>query len=115
MTSGTRALATARMGTAGLALPEVLVCAEDVAEGKPAPDPYLLGAERLGADPAECLVVEDAPAGVTAGRAAGMTVWAVLSTHPAAELQAADAVFPSLVELHRELDRRSLDPRSPRA
>ena len=115
VTSGTRALATARMGAAGLSVPDVLVCAEDVELGKPAPDPYLLGAERLGAKPAGCLVVEDAPAGVTAGQAAGMTVWAVLSTHSAQELEAADARFASLVELHRELDRRSLDARSLRA
>ena len=55
--------------------------ADQVARGKPAPDPYLLAAERLGVDPADCLVLEDAPAGVAAGRAAGMTVWAVTTTH----------------------------------
>ena len=66
---------------AGLRCPDVLVTSDQVARGKPAPDPYLLAAERLGVDPAACLVVEDAPAGIAAGRAAGMTVWAVATTH----------------------------------
>ena len=74
-------LARARLAAAGLAAPAVLVTADQVARGKPAPDPYLLAAERLGVDPADCLVLEDAPAGVAAGRAAGMTVWAVATTH----------------------------------
>ena len=69
------------------------------ARGKPAPDAYLLAAERLGADPAECVVLEDAPAGVAAGRAAGMTVWAVTTTHDPAELRAADRVAGGLTEL----------------
>ena len=56
---------------AGLPVPDVLVTADQVARGKPAPDPYLLAAERLGVDPADCLVLEDAPGGVAAGRAAG--------------------------------------------
>ena len=61
----------------------MLVTSDQVADGKPAPDSYLLAAERLGLDPADCLVLEDAPAGVAAGRAAGATVWAVTTTHPA--------------------------------
>ncbi len=60
----------------------MLVTSDQVAAGKPAPDSYLLAAERLGLDPADCLVLEDAPAGVAAGRAAGATVWAVTTTHP---------------------------------
>ena len=67
----------------------MLVTSDQVARGKPAPDPYLLAAERLGVDPAACLVLEDAPSGVAAGRAAGMTVWAVTTTHAAEELGAA--------------------------
>jgi len=98
VTSCVRPLAHARLAAAGLALPGVLVCADDVEHGKPAPDAYALGAERLGVDPAACLVLEDAPAGVAAGRAAGMTVWAVTSTHPAAELGAAQRVAAGLPE-----------------
>ncbi len=74
-------LAHARLGAAGLPVPEVLVTADQTARGKPAPAPYLLAAERLGVDPGDCLVLEDAPAGIAAGRAAGMTVWAVTTTH----------------------------------
>jgi mannitol-1-/sugar-/sorbitol-6-phosphatase len=69
-----------------------------VARGKPAPDPYLLGAERLGVDPADCIVLEDAPAGIAAGRAAGMTVWAVATTHAPEQLSAADRVAAALPE-----------------
>jgi mannitol-1-/sugar-/sorbitol-6-phosphatase len=85
-------LALARIRAAGLRVPDVLVTGDQTARGKPAPDPFLLAAERLGAAPAECLVLEDAPAGVAAGRAAGMTVWAVTTTHAVAELGGADRV-----------------------
>ena len=81
-----RPLARARLAAAGLGVPAVLVTADKVANGKPAPDAYLLAAERLGVDPAACLVLEDAPRGVAAGRAAGMTVWAVATTHARADL-----------------------------
>ncbi|WP_326647653.1 MULTISPECIES: HAD-IA family hydrolase [unclassified Streptomyces] len=61
----------------GLPVPDVLVDAAAVEEGKPSPVPYLLAAKCLGAAPEECLVVEDAPSGVTSGLRAGMTVWGV--------------------------------------
>ena len=105
VTSGTYAIATARLRAAGLTPPPVLVTAGDVARGKPAPDPYLAGAERLGVEPGRCVVVEDAPAGVSAGKAAGMTVLAVLTTHGAERLQEADARFASLDALRAELPR----------
>ena len=95
-TSCVAPLARARLAAAGLGVPAVLVTADQVANGKPAPDSYLLAAERLGVDPAACLVLEDAPSGVAAGRAAGMTVWAVATTHAPADLTAADAVLPGL-------------------
>ncbi|MFJ7204448.1 HAD family hydrolase [Streptomyces sp. NPDC098789] len=66
-----------RFERTGLPVPEVLVDAAAVAEGKPSPVPYLRAAELLGADPRDCLVIEDAPTGVRAGLAAGMTVWGV--------------------------------------
>jgi sugar-phosphatase len=72
VTSGARAVAQARLASTGLPRPEVLVTADDVERGKPAPDCYLLAAVRLGVRPAGCVVFEDAPAGVRAGLAAGM-------------------------------------------
>jgi mannitol-1-/sugar-/sorbitol-6-phosphatase len=98
-TSCTMPLAVARLRAAGLPLPEVLVTADQVERGKPAPDPYLLAAERLRVDPRGCLVLEDAPSGVAAGVAAGMTVWAVTTTHEAAELGGAARVEAGLPQL----------------
>jgi sugar-phosphatase len=72
VTSGSRAIATARMASAGLADADVLVTGEDVEHGKPFPDPYLLAAQRLGVSPQRCAVFEDAPAGIAAARAAGV-------------------------------------------
>ncbi|MFK4599355.1 HAD family hydrolase [Streptomyces pristinaespiralis] len=66
-----------RFARTGLPVPEVLVDAAAVEEGKPSPVPYLRAAARLGAEPADCLVVEDAPSGVRSGLSAGMTVWGV--------------------------------------
>ena len=79
VTSGTRAVAVARLRAAGIPIPDVLVTAEQVEDGKPDPAGYLRAAELLGVDPADALVLEDAPAGVEAGLAAGMTVIAVLT------------------------------------
>ena len=86
VTSGSRALALARLRAAGLPVPAVLVTAEEVDDGKPHPAGYLRAAELLGVDPAHSVVLEDAPAGVEAGRAAGMTVIAVLTTNEASAL-----------------------------
>jgi mannitol-1-/sugar-/sorbitol-6-phosphatase len=91
-------LARARLAAAGLPVPGVLVTSDQVARGKPAPDPYLLAAERLGVDPTACLVFEDAPAGIASARAAGMTVWAVTTTHDAADLGEAQRVAAGLPE-----------------
>ncbi|WP_329450334.1 HAD-IA family hydrolase [Streptomyces sp. NBC_01724] len=66
-----------RFARTGLPVPEVIVDAAAVAEGKPSPVPYLLAAELLGAGPQDCLVIEDAPSGVRSGLCAGMTVWGV--------------------------------------
>ncbi|MGQ0642991.1 MAG: HAD-IA family hydrolase [Gemmatimonadaceae bacterium] len=96
VTSGGRALAANRLHAVGLALPSVLVVAEDVAHGKPAPDGYLIGASRLGIAPSLCLVIEDAPPGIAAAKAAGATVLAVATTFPAADLTAADMTVASL-------------------
>ena len=87
VTSASRAVARARMGSAGLPLPQILISAEDVALGKPDPQGYLKAARSLGVAPSDCLVVEDAPAGIEAGQAAGIRVVAVSTTHPATKLR----------------------------
>ncbi|MGN6390905.1 MAG: HAD-IA family hydrolase [Gemmatimonadales bacterium] len=98
-TSGPRALATDRLRQVGLPTPAVFVCAEDVACGKPSPEAYALAASRLGVPAAECLVFEDAPAGIDAARAAGMAVVGLTTTHPADQLPA-DARVPTLAAVH---------------
>jgi sugar-phosphatase len=99
VTSGTRPLALARLGAVGIEPPAVVVFAGDVARGKPDPEGYLTAARRLGVDPAEALVVEDAPPGLEAARAAGMASVALPSTHAREELERADIVLGSLEEL----------------
>ncbi|MFF5130164.1 HAD-IA family hydrolase [Streptomyces syringium] len=74
VTSADRALATARMGAAGLPMPEVRVTAESVGASKPDPEGFLKGAAALGFAPEDCIVFEDSEAGITAGKAAGMRV-----------------------------------------
>jgi len=87
VTSATRRLAEARLDEAGIR-PKTLIAADDITRGKPDPEPFLLAARRLGVDPARCVVFEDAPAGLQAGRSAGMTTVALTTTHQAAELHA---------------------------
>nr|WP_275588444.1 HAD-IA family hydrolase [Microlunatus panaciterrae] len=94
-TSCTRPLAEARIAAARLRPPAVLVTVDDVRRGKPAPDPFLEAARRLGAHPTRCLVVEDAPMGLAAARAAGCATLAV-STTTAPDLLEADAVVVDL-------------------
>ncbi|GAB3066070.1 HAD family hydrolase [Intrasporangium mesophilum] len=96
VTSGPRRLMHARLGAAGLPVPAVLVSAEDVSQGKPDPEGYRRAAATLGVDVCRCLVVEDAPAGIEAGRASGARVLAVATSHPADALDRADAVIPDL-------------------
>ena len=76
---------------------------------KPDAEPFLLGAQLLGAAPGDCVVVEDAPAGVAAGIAAGMTVIAVLTTHARAELEGAAAYLTNLTEFPQALAELSRD------
>jgi sugar-phosphatase len=81
VTSAPRLLAEARIAAAGLPIPDVLVAAEDVERGKPAPDPFLLGARKLGVAPADCLVFEDTLAGLQSAKSAGMASIVVTTTH----------------------------------
>jgi len=81
VTSAPRELALARIGAVGIPLPTVLVTAEDVTRGKPAPDCFLLAARRLEVEVRDCLVFEDAPAGIAAGEAAGASLVVISATH----------------------------------
>ena len=107
-TSGTRRIATARLAAIGIAPPRVLVTADDIRRGKPDPEPYLRAAARLGKDPGRCLVIEDAPAGIAAARAAGCGVVAVLGTAEPPELQGADLVVDGLDRLKVALTENGL-------
>jgi len=91
VTSCTRALAEVRLRAAGLPIPPTMVTASDVTRGKPDPEPYLKGAASLALRAAECLVLEDVPAGIHAGKAAGARVVACTTTCSAEELRQAGA------------------------
>ncbi|HEY3767832.1 MAG TPA: HAD-IA family hydrolase [Candidatus Angelobacter sp.] len=102
VTSATRPLAVARLGYAGLPVPARIITADDVIHGKPSPEPYLKGAALLGFAPGDCLVFEDAPAGIAAARAAGCQVIALHTTHPISALQAANAIIASFGSVKAE-------------
>jgi mannitol-1-/sugar-/sorbitol-6-phosphatase len=99
VTSCSRALAVERLNAATVPVPALMVTADDVVNGKPAPDGYRLAARRLGVDPSACLVFEDAPAGIAAGRAAGCQVIGLTTTHVADSLQDANFVVPDLTHV----------------
>lgn len=86
VTSAMQMLARARLAYAGLPIPRVLVCADDVLRGKPDPEPYLLAARLLGHSPHRCVVIEDSTAGVASARAAGMQVLGITTTMSREEL-----------------------------
>jgi sugar-phosphatase len=99
VTSGTRGLAMSRIRGAGLPVPKILVGADDVSKGKPDPEPYLKGAKLLGMNPKDCLVIEDAPLGITAARAGGMKAIGLTTTFPKSELREADAIVGKLTQI----------------
>ncbi|WP_030987183.1 HAD-IA family hydrolase [Streptomyces sp. NRRL S-1813] len=107
VTSATARLAEARLDAAGIRT-KTLIAADDISRGKPDPEPFLLAAERLGVDPARCVVFEDAPAGLAAGRAAGMLTVALTTTHRAEELSA-DVVVSTLAEVSAQAADGSLE------
>ena len=106
VTSGTRALATVRLKTAGLPVPPKMVPADEVTRGKPDPEPYLKGANLLGLPAGECLVFEDAKSGLRAAKYAGMVAIGIPGTYTADELSEADALVHSLrdVSFHADGD-----------
>ncbi|NLU15946.1 sugar phosphatase [Serratia liquefaciens] len=99
VTSGSIPVATARRNAGGLPQPEVFITAEQVKKGKPQPDAYLLGAERLGLAPQDCVVVEDAAAGILSGLAAGCQVIAVNAPADAPKLDQVDLLLSSLEQI----------------
>ncbi len=99
VTSATERLARMRLAEAGFDVPERLVTAETVREGKPNPAPFLAGAALLGFAPSECVVFEDSESGVTAGHRAGCTVVATTFSHPVESLGAADYLLTDLTGL----------------
>jgi len=105
VTSCGRDLARLRLRAAGVPEPDVLVVAEEVKRGKPAPDGYRLGADRLGFAPRDCIVFEDAPAGVAAGKAAGAVVIGLTTNYAAEDLREADATIGDLRSIQVRPDR----------
>ena len=103
VTSGVRSVATLRIRHTHLPMPRVLVCADEISRGKPDPEGYLTAAQRLGKLAAECVVIEDTPAGLEAARAAGMQSIGIAGTYPAPALTMADLVVSSLSALPGEL------------
>jgi sugar-phosphatase len=103
VTSGPRYLQSGRLKSCGLPVPKVFITADDVVHGKPHPEPYLKGAAALGFLPGECVVIEDAPAGIAAARAAGIRVIALASTYAPEKLTEADAVVRRLTDLKLEV------------
>jgi len=99
VTSGSRLLAQNRLRYCGLPVPDVLVTSDDVTNGKPHPEPYLKGAQGLGFAPADCVVIEDAPAGIESARAGGMKVVGMASTYGPEKLAQADTVVQRLARV----------------
>jgi len=105
VTSGSPKVALFRMRHCGVPTPRVFITAHDVTSGKPAPDGYLAAARALQLAPSDCLVIEDTPAGIAAGKAAGATVLAVEGTTDAASLHQADRIARRLSEIQvRRID-----------
>jgi mannitol-1-/sugar-/sorbitol-6-phosphatase len=99
VTSGSRALATARLQSRGLPVPPIMVTADDVVNGKPHSEPYTTAAQVLGLSAGACIVVEDSPAGLAAAAAAGMRSIGVASTHAGAELVQATVIAGALRDI----------------
>ncbi len=99
VTSCSDALVRARLTAAGLPIPRVLIAAERIANGKPAPDGYLAGARALGFAPTDCVVFEDAPPGIASALAAGARVVGLATTYPAEQLTGATRIVRDLSEV----------------
>ena len=114
VTSATLELATRRLKAAGIHLPANIVTAEDVKRGKPAPDCFLLAADRLGVKASDCLIFEDAPAGIAAAEAAGADVMVITATHghPIETQHATTASYVDIAIVTDERDRLNVERRT---
>jgi mannitol-1-/sugar-/sorbitol-6-phosphatase len=99
VTSCGRQLAELRLSSVGLPIPDIMVTSEDVSQGKPSPEGYVLGAQRLGVHAKHCIIFEDAPPGIEAGRAAGARVIALSTTQPDGDFAGAATVVPDFTAL----------------
>ena len=108
VTSGSHRTAATRLQYGEFPTPPTLVTAEDVQRGKPDPEAFLLAAKRLGVQPEQCVVVEDAPVGIQAARAAGMRVIAVATTHSPQALAQADIVAYEIANVTVETEASQL-------
>jgi len=106
VTSATRPLAEMRLKFVGLKVPPLMVAAEDVKHGKPHPEPYLMGAAKLGVAPEDCIVVEDAPVGIRAAKGANMQVLGLVTTHMREQVAEAnpDAIVGNLADVTIHVD-----------
>jgi sugar-phosphatase len=109
VTSGTLRVASARMRYVDLPTPEVFITGDDVRAGKPSPEGYLLAAKRLNVRPWDCVVVEDAPAGIQAGKAAGMKVIGIASSISQDALSQADVVVQQLANIKLYVTKREIN------
>lgn len=105
---GNTLLATSSMCKAGMAPPPVFLTSDDVSVGKPDPEPYLRAAELLEVAPTDCVVIEDAPAGVASGLAAGATVIGVTHTYDASILAGANPLVDALPQVSVDPDTRQI-------
>ena len=99
VTSATERLARSRLAFAGIPVPEHIVTADMVTEGKPHPEPYIKGAKILRLAPQDCIVIEDSTSGAKAGHAAGCKVLATTFSHTIQQLAAADWIVESLARV----------------
>jgi mannitol-1-/sugar-/sorbitol-6-phosphatase len=99
VTSATERLARSRLAFAGIPIPQHIITADMVKEGKPHPEPYLKGAKILGLAPQDCIVIEDSTSGAKAGDAAGCKVLATTFSHKIEQLTAADWIVESLARV----------------
>ncbi|KAJ3972560.1 HAD-like domain-containing protein [Lentinula raphanica] len=104
-TSATHEYALAALANAGIDVPDAFVTAEDVKFGKPAPDPYLLGASKCNVKPENCVVFEDAPAGIQSGKSAGCKTIGLLTTHSKTQMEAVkpDFLVPNMASIGLKL------------
>ena len=107
VTSGLREVATARLVAARIPVPPIMITAESIERGKPDPECYLKGAEALGVAPRDCVVVEDAPIGAAAARAAGMRLVALTTTHRAEDVSPAELIVPDLTHIVVQVTERA--------